>query len=153
VAKRGLFTRILDRVFGRPEPAPPPPPPRVPPGGGGALPGGGEAPPPGEGRKDPFREVWNTEVSKAVQRDISNRSGNSRTEVFHDHLTLFLSLPGMTEEERDQQLLFWHEYLQTFVMGRDGKAGRTHFLHDVGLRPKDFSWDEWRRAMDYRVRG
>jgi hypothetical protein len=150
VAKRGLFRRIVDRVFGTPKPErpiPTPPPPPTPPGGGG-----GTVQPP-SGRKDDFWVLWNAVVSKGRQREISRRSGYSLREVEQQHLIVFLSLPGMAEEDRAMQLQFWEEYCQEFVMGRGGKPGRIHFLHDVGLDARDFSWDEWRRAMDYKVRG
>lgn len=77
------------------------------------------------------------------------RTGYSRGELIQAHLEIFLSLPGMTEEDRGDRLYYWGQYLDATASG-----GQTmqQWLRDTGYDPRDFDWQMWRETIGYSRR-
>lgn len=156
MARRGLFGRALDWLTGSGRPATarqppqessrtsePPEPPREPPRQSG-------------GSGDTFRDVFNDDVPRALRQRISDDTGYSANEVFQAHYELFASLPGVQEDDREEQLRLWDIYLEHMVATDEIRNDPSNpFWSEFGLDPRDvgFDWDEWRNAMGYSRRG
>jgi hypothetical protein len=160
VARRGLFGRTLNwlsgHLPGRPEAPSQPPrePPRQPP------PPPGREPPErtgGGGESDPFRREWNADVPRSTITRIQDATGYSRNEIFQAHYELFVSLPGVVEDDRQEQLRLWDIYINSLVVDHGQRRNdlSNPFWSEFGLDPRqaDFEWDEWRNAMGYSRRG
>jgi hypothetical protein len=145
MARRGFFGRVADAarraahaVFPvipkkpRRPPEPPPEPPREPP----------KRRKPGiTSPRDLYRQIW---IEERLQRP-----GRS----YAKHLELFMSLPGMIDEELPERLEFWRMYAQYMVKGIHRRNDRANpFWSATGLHPGDFDWDEFRTAMGYKKR-
>lgn len=84
----------------------------------------------------PFREVWSDEGNRPVD--------------FRAHYTIFNQLPlgdDLTPEERED---LWRAYVENMVTGRGYRfdsVTENPFWSFVGVDPRDFRWNEWRRAM------
>lgn len=131
----------------RPRPSEPPPtvPPRPPPPSSG-----------GGGGGNPFRSAFNGTVPRRQIRRISDETGFSANEIFQRHVELFYSLPGITEEDRGEQLRLWQVYLDHMVVSAERRNDPANpFWREFGIDPATvaFDWSEWRDAMGYSRRG
>lgn len=170
MARRNLFNRLTSAV-GRlvkrvvppaPGPVAPPEEPREPPRRPPEPPREPPRQPPreppeapiGPGGGNPWRSAWNAEVPRKQQNRISSDTGYSRNEIFQHHVELFLSIGGIAEEPRDEQLRLWSLYLESLVAGIHGKRNdRSNvFWSEMGLDPRDFDWEDWRDGMGYSRR-
>jgi hypothetical protein len=98
-----------------------------------------------------FESIWNDNVAPIVEQDIHDRTGYSHREIIQGHLEMFMSLPGMADEPRQEQYYFWERYLDAMV-GYSTLEKRERFFQDVGIYSSDFDWEAWRSAMGYERR-
>lgn len=66
---------------------------------------------------------------------------------------VFLSHPGVLDEDRSERYRLWREYLKYMVVGGYSREERRRFFADYGIDPDDFGWAEWRAAIGYSRRG
>jgi hypothetical protein len=128
VARGGFFRRIINAVREAftPTPAPPPPPERP------------ERPARDE---DFYRQAW--------QQETLTRAGRS----YRRHRELFESIPGIEDEDPDEQEYLWRSYIENMVKGRHRRNDPSNpWWGIIGLDPRDFDWDDWRTAMGYKSR-
>lgn len=132
MARRGFLSRLtgaIRRAFsGRPpereSPASPPEPPEF---------KGGQKRERQEERD--FRNTW-------------NRAGGHGS--YSRNRDVFDSIPGVAESDHDEQIDLWDSYIRNMVNGHHRRNDpRNPFWSDIGIHPRDFDWDEFRRAMGY----
>lgn len=145
--KAGKYQPRARELTARARQAAPPPtvPPREPPLPPSRRGGGG----------NPFREAFDGTVPRRQIRRIQDDTGFSRNEIFQHHAELFYSLPGITEEDRGEQLRLWQVYLDHMVVSRERRNDpRNPFWREFGIDPRTvaFDWGEWRDAMGYSRR-
>ena len=131
----GFFTRLFDRILGKPdEPTEPPPPPvEQPPTGGGRQP-------------NRYLAIWRSKVTRRATRADTQRTGFSERELIERHLETFLSLPGMAEEDASERYGYWDQYIDAFVLDRRDKK---EWLREIGYDARDYDWQEWRETRGY----
>jgi hypothetical protein len=83
---------------------------------------------------------------------MSRETGYSQAELRQAHLELFLSLPGMTEEDRDTRYNLFGEYVNIMVAGGHTVDERRAWFSEQGISARDFDWERWREVMGYRRR-
>jgi hypothetical protein len=93
-----------------------------------------------------FENLWNEHIQDSTINEIHDRTGYSEHEIFQTHLELFLSSPGITEENRVVQHELWEDYLDSMV---EQRLDRDQWFEEMGIDPRDFDWESWREAMGY----
>ncbi len=87
---------------------------------------------------DPFAQIW--------MEERLSRPGAS----YRRHRQLFFELPGIVNEDEDEQLSLWRDFLRTIDLKG---SHRREFQNTFGVNLKhDFDWDEWREVMEYKRR-
>jgi hypothetical protein len=99
-----------------------------------------------------YDEIWRAVLSPGERRAMSRDTGYSQAELRQAHLELFLSLPGMIEEDRDIRYNLFGEYVNVMIAGGHTKEQRNRWFATQGLSPRDFDWQHWREVMGYRRR-
>lgn len=85
--------------------------------------------------RNPFADIWRDETGE--------RAGNT----FRAHFDLSISLPGIVEEDAQEQLDLWRDYIRTWVTGQ---MDRDEWSAEFGISLRDFDWEAWRTAMNYK---
>lgn len=99
-----------------------------------------------------YAEIWRAVLDPSDRRAMSRETGYSQAELRQAHLELFLSLPGMVEEDRDTRYNLFGEYVAVMVAGGKTVDERNAWFAKQGLSPRDFDWQQWREVMGYRRR-
>lgn len=107
--------------------------------------------PPRQSRRS-YDAIWRAVVDPYDRRVMSRETGYSQAELRQAHLELFLSLPGMLEEDRTTRYNLYGEYLNVMVNPGHIKEDRDRWFANQGISPRDFDWQTWRDIMGYRRR-
>jgi hypothetical protein len=97
-----------------------------------------ERKPPRKRPPDPRRAIWNDHSTRGSLRN---------------HWEDFMALPGMVDEDEDEQMRFWDMYVKYMVAG-EGRYRRNDirnpFWQATGIHPDNYDWQAWRETMGYR---
>jgi hypothetical protein len=106
---------------------------------------GRPAPPTG---RNAYDDIWRDTVTRGDIEANTDRSGYSEREQEQLALEIFLSLPNMMDEDIEDRLNFWQDFLEVWY----GDGDRETFWGEFGVDKIDFPWELWQESRGYSKR-